>query len=402
VTSVVEELGAERLRLTLEMSAEEVAHSASTVEEMFERLSYVGLQVADACLSQATVDRPLLAAILARVDAAIGQHRLRLAGRCEVDVQHVGVNGALRLVVSSAVRPDFNLPDLSTVTVSLPPSKPSDREVDTYLDELRKEYVDLTDVARPAQAGDVVRMNLVARIGDELVPGGSADAYEHEVGSGHSLAGLDEALVGMSAGDSVTIATQLVGGSQAGAHADVTVTVLSVHEAAVPELDDEFAAAVGAASQEELRQYVIDSLTANRQAEWLPAVRDAALATLIDQTAFSVPEQLTADDMRQHMHSIQVLGRPSADAEADLRAIAVHQVRVRLILDEIADSEGIVATWQDLLQTVLHRARKAGVSPEEYLNGMQKHIGVPVLYADARRAKALAFLMERIHVTTTP
>ena len=94
---------------------------------------------------------------------------------------------------------------------------------------------------RPVADGDYVSIDLRATVDGEEVPGGSTTGLSYEVGGGSLMSGLDEALVGMSAGDERQFTTELVGGELAGRTADVSVTVRSVKEKELPELDDEFA-----------------------------------------------------------------------------------------------------------------------------------------------------------------
>ena len=77
---------------------------------------------------------------------------------------------------------------------------------------LRERFATLKTVEPAGARGDFVQIDLAATVDGEEVPGGSATNISHEVGSGQLLPGLDEALVGMSAGESTNFTTQLVGG----------------------------------------------------------------------------------------------------------------------------------------------------------------------------------------------
>src|SRR5207302_918418 len=117
----------------------------------------------------------------------------------------------------------------------------TDEEVDEEVRGLRERFGALKTVERAAANGDHVQLDLVASVDGTEVEGGTATNISHEVGSGRLLDGLEDVLVGMSAGESSSFTTQLVGGEFAGRDADVSVTVRSVKEKQLPDLDDTFA-----------------------------------------------------------------------------------------------------------------------------------------------------------------
>ncbi len=91
---------------------------------------------------------------------------------------------------------------------------------------LRERFATLNDVERAAADGDFVTIDLVAATKDgEPIEGGELSGYSYQVGRGDMLAGIDEVLAGMSAGDEATFASQLLGGDSEGQEVDVTVTV---------------------------------------------------------------------------------------------------------------------------------------------------------------------------------
>ncbi len=75
----------------------------------------------------------------------------------------------------------------------------------------------------------------------EDVEGGEVSGHSYKVGSGDMLEGLDDAVRGVSAGESATFTSQLLGGDLAGQDVDVTVSVTAVKEQELPGLDDDFA-----------------------------------------------------------------------------------------------------------------------------------------------------------------
>src|SRR5262249_14972845 len=125
--------------------------------------------------------------------------------------------------------------------VEVEPFEVSDDEVDSELESLRIRFGTLTAVERPVATGDFVTIDLSATVDGEEVENAAAEGLSHEVGSGRLIAGLDDAVQGLSVDESKVFTAKLATGEHAGEDAQVTVTVRSVKERELPEPDDEFA-----------------------------------------------------------------------------------------------------------------------------------------------------------------
>ena len=159
----------------------------------------------------------------------------------EIEVTKLDDGQSLSFTAQVDVRPDVTLPSLEGIEVSVDDAEVSDAAVDEQLDSLRDRFATLTTVDRPVASGDYVAIDLRAAVDGEEVEGGSATNLSYTVGSEDLIDGLDDAVVGLSAGESTTFPTTLRAGDQAGGDAEVTVTVNSVKEKHLPDPDDEFA-----------------------------------------------------------------------------------------------------------------------------------------------------------------
>ncbi len=139
------------------------------------------------------------------------------------------------------IRPEIALPELDGIAVTVDDVEVTDADVDEQLDALRERFGSLNGVERAVETGDYVSLDLVATVDGEEIEGGSANGLSYEVGAGNLIDGLDDAIIGKSAGDTVTFPTTLRQGEQAGEQAEITATVNSVKERNCPSVDDEFA-----------------------------------------------------------------------------------------------------------------------------------------------------------------
>src|SRR5206468_1326190 len=139
------------------------------------------------------------------------------------------------------IRPKIEIPDYSGIEVTVDAVEISDEDVEKSVEQLRERFAATSPVERPAAEGDVVTIDLEAKVDGEVLEDGVAKGVSYTIGSGELLDGIDEAVTGLEAGGSATFTSELKGGSAAGQEAEVTVKVTQVAARELPELDDDFA-----------------------------------------------------------------------------------------------------------------------------------------------------------------
>ncbi len=174
---------------------------------------------------------------------AVEEKDVKVVGRPEADIVSLpsekDFSGDLVIAVEVPVRPEFTLPKVDGLTLTVDSVNVSDIDVADELDALRTRFATLKTVDRPAKKGDFVTLDLVAKIGDEVVD--EASSLSYEVGSGELLEGMDDAVETLTAGESTSFESVLLGGDHEGEPALIAVTVTAVKERELPALDDDFA-----------------------------------------------------------------------------------------------------------------------------------------------------------------
>ena len=313
-------------------------------------------------------------------------------------------------------RPAIEVPDLAAMQVEIEPLEVDDAQVDERLDALRRDYASVTPADRPARAGDVVEIDLQAVVDEVYIPDGHAGGVVHRVGSGHVLDGLDEALVGMSAGQTAVIATRLVGGRHAGRPAELRIGLTTVFDAQIPDLDDEFARLVAETSAEQLRECVRSELAESRVCGAILAARDQVVAALIDAVGplpvedliradADLLKHLLVDDLRTKGRSLEQYlddeGVTEAEFDATLLGSASRRLHCYMILDAIADQEGIDVGETELRAIVMERADRSHAPLRAFVEQLVRTGMVASLHVDARRQKALGHVLRTVTITDT-
>ncbi|MDT4893247.1 MAG: trigger factor [Pseudonocardiales bacterium] len=422
--STVENLSPTRVRLAVEVPFEELKPSldaaykklGSQVRVPGFRPGKVPARVIDQRVGRAAVLEEAVNDVLPRVygDAA-REHELKPLGQPEIDVTNLDDGESFSFTAEVDVRPEITLPDLDSIAVSVDDVAVTDADVDTQVDALRDRFGTLTGVDRPVQTGDFVSIDLVASVDGTEVEGGSAQGMSYEVGSGDLVDGLDDAIVGKSAGDTAQFGTTLQQGELSGSEAEVTVTVNSVKEKQLPEVDDEFAQLASEFDTiDELRADLRERLGRTKALEQGAQARDKVLEHLVDTVDFPLPESAVKAevDYREHevVHSLghddalfdrylSMQGTTREEFDTELRDSAEKSVRAQFVLDAVADQIDVQVGDSELTEYLIRQAARYEMAPQEFANQVVQAGNLPALIADVRRNKALATVLETAEIS---
>lgn len=335
----------------------------------------------------------------------------------KVEVLRMDDGVELAFTAEVDVRPEMTLPSYDGLSVTVDAVEVSDDDVDEQVQSLRERFAKLIPIERAAGDGDFLTLDLVATVDGVDVPGGAAQGLSYQLGSGELLEGIDEALVGASAGDARSFQTALVAGDLAGSTADVAVTVRAVNERELPEVDDQWASdTTGFASAEEFRGDVRSRIDRAKRMQQGVEARDKVLAALLAEVEVPLPEsvltaevewrrsstekQLTANGLTLEGY-LESEGKTAEDYETDMSEGAQQAVKAQLVLDAVADAEQLGVTDAELSDQVVRRAQRAGVAPDEFAQQLVAGGQLPGLVSEVRRGKALATVMAAATITDT-
>lgn len=216
---------------------------------------------------------------------------MKAIGQPEIEVTKIEDGELLEFTAEVDVRPEIELPDFSSINVEVDPIEITDEAIEEQLLSLRQRFGTLTGVDRAVEDGDFVSIDLSATVDGENVAEATASGLSHEVGSGQLIEGLDEAIIGLKAGESKDFTSTLVAGEYAGKEAVVTVTVQTVKERELPAEDDEFAQLASEFDTlEELKADLRERVARVRKVEQAGQIRDKVLEQLLETVEVPLPE----------------------------------------------------------------------------------------------------------------
>ena len=420
----VEELGPTRVKLTIEVPFDELKGSLDKAyREVARQVRVPGFRpgrvpprIIDQRFGRGMVlEQAVNEAVPQFYGQALQENDVFALGQPELEITKLDDGKELAFTAEVDVRPRFELPDLHGLPVTVDNAVVTPDEVEEYIGGLRERFASLKGVDRPVEDGDFTSIDLSASVDGEAVEDAQVSGYSYQVGSGSLLDGLDEALTGMSAGESATFTAELVGGDHGGEQADVTVTVHSVKTKELPELDDEFAQSASEYDTlGEFRAGTRGQLETMKRMQQVGQARERALDAVLTRIDIPLPDSMVSSEAQMRRESLDEQleragtsmddylassGQSAEQLETDINDSARRSVKAGFVLDQLARQEELNIEQDELNSFVIEQAYRMGVQPDRLAQELADRDQIGSVITEVLRAKALTLITERATVT---
>jgi trigger factor len=349
---------------------------------------------------------------------ALQERGMRPAMEPKIEVQEYKEGADLEYTLAIEVLPEIEPMDFATLQLERVTTKVPDDDIDKTLEQLAGSHKDTKPVEEPraAVAGDVVVVDFVGRIDGEEFPGGKAEDYHLELGSGMFIPGFEDQLLGKKAGEEVTVSVafpeEYGNDDLKGKPAEFSVTVKEIRESVPAVIDDEFAKANGLESLSALRDSVRETLQSNYDQVTQGRLKRDLLDKLAEAHDFAVPPGMVEIEFEQIWSQIEEARKKDeleeedkAKSEDELRAeyqeIAERRVRLGLLLSEVGQRAQIQVTDQEVNQAVMAEAQRHPGQEREVFEIYQKNPAAKAhLRAPIFENKVVDYILELAKVET--
>ncbi len=333
-------------------------------------------------------------------------------------------DGTLTFHAVLTLAPEVQLPDYKGITVKAPAGEVTDAEIDTQLQGLRERFADYQDIeGRSAQSGDLAIIDFTSTLDGqplEQAIGKSAgylsgrEGFWLKLDEGSFLPGFAAQVEGLNAGDSKDIALPIPEdfplSDLRGKEVTFHVTLKGLKQMVLPELDDEFAAKVtGGKTLEELRSLAKHQIEVEKRRQ----IDDYKVNQIVEHfnslVDFELPEDLLRHETQGQADALVERGVKSGMSEeelssqqAEIFATAGDQARTNLktnfILQEIARTEGIAVSDQELVNHLAMIAQSRKQNPKKFIKELQRSGRIPGIRNSMLVGKAIDFVLEHATV----
>ena len=318
----------------------------------------------------------------------------------------------LRFTAAVEVKPAITLGAYQGVEVEHAPQPLTDADVEAALQALAEQQAELRAVGRPARDGDQVIVDYA--VTPEGAEPREEQGYAFPIGQGRVLPEMEEAVVGLGAGDEREVAVRFPETHPReelrGKAGHLRLRVVEVKEKWVPAVDDDLARGLGSyQGLDDLRAAVRKELEAQRESENRRELEAKVVDAALAGHDFAVPEAMVHREISHRLgHARERLRRDGIDPDAlpwdyaklteELRPSAARAVQRALLLEAVAEAEGLTVPDEELDAEVARIARESNRNPQAVRSLLERGGELEGLRHAMREARALAFLVEHARI----
>jgi trigger factor len=279
----------------------------------------------------------------------------------------------LEFTITVDLMPEFELADVSKFQVERLTAEVTDADIDEALKRLAEQSRTFSVRDGEAQLDDMARIDFVGRIDGDEFPGGKADDFSLQLGSGQFIPGFEEQLIGAKAGETRDVKVAFPADYQepklAGKDAVFTVTVKDVQAPDDAKIDDELAKRLGLESIGVLKERVREQVKLDFSRASRLHLKRRILDALDEKHSFPLPPAMVEGEFNgiwgQVQNELKREGKTFADEGADeeelkkeYHAIAERRVRLGLVLARIGEQNGLTVAPDEMQRAIASRARQ--------------------------------------------
>ena len=289
-------------------------------------------------------------------------------------------------------------------------------EVEEQVERLQLSVSKLEAVDRETlEKGDFALIDFTGYLDGEPLEGGAGKDHMLELGGGSFIPGFEEGIEGMKKGETRKLKLTFPDDYQperlAGREVEFEVELKEIKERVLPEADDEFAAEASEFDTiKELREDIEKRLRTAREENAEGAFRQNLVEQAVSDAEVEIPEPMIKSKVREMREELErTLKAQGATMEIYMEQTgmdeeSLHQrlsqqaevyVKQELVLDTIADVEGIEVTEEDIEQEIRDTAGKMGYDPDALLEGARDAGHYQVVRRDLLRRGAIDILVAK-------
>jgi trigger factor len=403
--SAVEKLSPTRVKLSIDVEFSELKpHIDGAYKTLGEKINIPGFRkgkVPAAMIDQrvgrgAVLDEAINAALPTFYSQAAKENEVLVIGRPNVDITELKDHEKLSFTVEVDIRPEIALPDFTQINIEVDDVVVTDSDLDKQVEFLQIRFGTLTTVEKAVESGDFVSIDLLATDSGKEIDGGSANEISYEVGSASMIEGLDEALIGLTVGESKSFETALVGMPES-QKASVQVTLKAVKKRELPPLDDAFAKLASEfETLAELKADLSNRLKRVKELEQGAQARDLLVEKLTSTVEIPLPAEIIEAEVNDHLEKEGRLADDKHRTEVNEEVKAT--ITREFLLDSIVKAEAISVNESELTEYLVRASSRYGMSPDQFIKEVSQAGQITTMVAEVARAKALAQVLGKVKI----
>lgn len=308
-----------------------------------------------------------IALIQESLPEAVKEKELNIIGEPDIDPPELKEQEAFTYNATVEVKPELDDLDYGGLTLKKTLYQASQEEIDNQIEMLRKNLAEEQDVAedRPAAEGDIVHIKYSSTLeGEPCEAFPETDDFKMTIGKPGITKEFDEQLIGLRPGEEksfeITLPDDYGDAGVAGKTVAFTVTLNSLKEELLPEVNDEMAGKLGQFDsvdqlREEIRRHLQEGYDKRREQE----IHEQVFEALLEKSDFDVPETMIRHELdgiiqeiertySSYNLSLEMTGQTHESLREQYRDTAIKQAKRHIILNKIIEQEKLEVTEEEL------------------------------------------------------
>ena len=307
---------------------------------------------------------------------ALTEKGVRPAMQPEIEVGEFQDGKDLEYTIAVETLPEITLADFSKIKLERLTPEGEEKDIQQALDNLAKAHQTSEPITtkRKSKSGDIVSIDFVGSVDGTEFPGGKADDYPLELGSGSFIPGFEDQLIGTNAGDEVEVKVKFPeaygAADLAGKDAVFEVTVKEIRETTPAAIDDELAKKAGMENLDKLKAAIGEEQSREYVSLARARLKRLLLDALDEQHEFEIPQKMVDnefdtiwDQFQQQKAASEGEGddadaKPEDEQKDEFRDIAGRRVKLGLLLAEVGRQNNIQIAQDDINRAIMEEARR--------------------------------------------
>ena len=308
-------------------------------------------------------------------------------GDPSLSVDEISDENGVTLTATVPVKPDVEIGSYKGLKIRSYEYNVTDEEVDKEANRIllsKAEDVAVSD--RPCKNGDIVKIDFSGSVDGVKFPGGTAEDYDLELGSGAFIPGFEEQVEGMSVGEEKNITVKFPDDYQAddlkGKEAVFEIKLKGITEKKYPELTDEFVKANGGCETvEEYKKKCRERLESRAATRSVNETENSILKAICATAKAEIPDAMVEQEIDKMVQDfsyrlmyqgvkledyLKYMGLTMEQFRSQFTGNATERVMSTLVIDKIVRTENIKAEPEEVEAKIAEQAASVGKTAEEY------------------------------------
>lgn len=353
------------------------------------RVGKVPLNVLKTRYEAAVYGEVLDKAIQESCEKALKEKKIQPVAQPKVEFEKLDKGEDVEFTIEVETLPEIKDIDFKNIKIEKPVAKVKDSQVKEALEKVADQRREKTELkkARAVKKGDMINFDFEGKIDGVAFPGGTAQGFELEIGSGQFIPGFEDQVVGKKIGEEadikVTFPEEYGAKDLAGKDAIFTIKVHKIFEMSKPKLDDDFAKNLGAPDLKAVKEDIRKKLQSEYEEFSFAKAKRQVLDQLADSSDFEVPETLINQEFDQIWAQIEQdkengrldeedAKKSDEELKEDYKEISVRRIRLGLVLADIGTKNKINVTQDEINKKVNEEANRFPQQREQIIKIYQE------------------------------